>query len=375
MRKGVNNPYTFRIHENSSEGRFNYLMDNVMEATQHSLYGTDLHEDYRDYVCLSGKVSEDNDAGSKDKADATEVEDDNLSYIQVLLRPYVRNGDPNRNNCQIPSPAAPGLTTIEQNTRIGLHFPKYQASSVEPLDSISSPAFGQIVSAKFFKGSAKKFDQHQLRFKIKEGEPYIPSEYKSLGLTAASFPTAQGSFDNSNPALLGALSEGIDPRYPPREWIYRGTNANYSGQRVQNGNLPAQLLGYVKQGVSKPQILAELVSGYDQMAIDFAKAFPGDKLSIWGYRPYSRQLKIKKEKPNLSAKPGTSNHGWGQAIDVHYYNSANKRQALYYEGPHYKWLAANSKKYGWFNPPWAVQGGSKEEPWHWESTTKLFTKG
>jgi LAS superfamily LD-carboxypeptidase LdcB len=30
------------------------------------------------------------------------------------------------------------------------------------------------------------------------------------------------------------------------------------------------------------------------------------------------------------------------------------------------WLRRNSLRYGWFLPAWAMPGGSKPEPWHWE---------
>ena len=60
--------------------------------------------------------------------------------------------------------------------------------------------------------------------------------------------------------------------------------------------------------------------------------------------------------------PGTSNHGWGQAVDlsggIQSFGSAE-----------FTWMQANAGKYGWKPPEWAQAGGSKPEPWHWEYGT------
>jgi LAS superfamily LD-carboxypeptidase LdcB len=34
--------------------------------------------------------------------------------------------------------------------------------------------------------------------------------------------------------------------------------------------------------------------------------------------------------------------------------------------PQYTWMAENAGDFGFENPSWARQGGSKPEPWHWE---------
>lgn len=75
------------------------------------------------------------------------------------------------------------------------------------------------------------------------------------------------------------------------------------------------------------------------------------------YRTYAQQVELKKRKPREAAEPGHSRHGWGLAFDIAVggYGSAA-----------YKWLAANGARFGFANPAWARQGGSKPEPWHWE---------
>ncbi len=64
-------------------------------------------------------------------------------------------------------------------------------------------------------------------------------------------------------------------------------------------------------------------------------------------------------KPTLAAVPGTSNHGWGVALDL---CDGVER----FDTPAHRWLQENAAAFGWFHPAWAQQGGSKPEPWHWE---------
>lgn len=75
----------------------------------------------------------------------------------------------------------------------------------------------------------------------------------------------------------------------------------------------------------------------------------------WGitdsYRDYDAQVDVAARKGlyskgGLAAVPGTSNHGWGSAVDL---NLNDKALA---------WLRANAEKFGFTNIP--------REPWHWE---------
>lgn len=78
-----------------------------------------------------------------------------------------------------------------------------------------------------------------------------------------------------------------------------------------------------------------------------------------GYRSYEQQVATKAAKGYLAATPGTSNHGWGLAVDLCPETYAGDRGA---------WLDEHAPALGWVNPDWARPGGSKYEPWHWEST-------
>lgn len=77
-----------------------------------------------------------------------------------------------------------------------------------------------------------------------------------------------------------------------------------------------------------------------------------------GYRTLEEQAALRITRGGLAAPPGTSNHGWGLAIDF---------CPDTYTGPAGTWLRANGPTYGWDNPSWARPGGAGPyEPWHWE---------
>ncbi|MEU4386991.1 M15 family metallopeptidase [Promicromonospora sp. NPDC023805] len=77
------------------------------------------------------------------------------------------------------------------------------------------------------------------------------------------------------------------------------------------------------------------------------------------YRTYVEQISLAGSKPHLAAVPGTSNHGWGLAVDLSDPISGGA-------SPEYTWLRIHGPDYGWDNPSWARLGGTKPEPWHFE---------
>ncbi len=62
--------------------------------------------------------------------------------------------------------------------------------------------------------------------------------------------------------------------------------------------------------------------------------------------------------PPVVAKPGTSNHGNGIAVDV----ADGTGQSIHLGSPEHNWLLANGPFYGF---SWD-EGKSVNEPWHWD---------
>ncbi len=117
-----------------------------------------------------------------------------------------------------------------------------------------------------------------------------------------------------------------------------------------NGNIPATALESIGQGGHRLWAPA----AQDWRAAVAAAQADGVELRVTdSYRSYADQVQLAQDKGlyadgGLAAVPGTSNHGWGRALDVDVDNPAAMR-----------WLQANGHRYGF------VEAVTRE-PWHWE---------
>jgi len=134
-----------------------------------------------------------------------------------------------------------------------------------------------------------------------------------------------------------------------------GSTAGFS-----NGLLPESVLCYI-EGTEGSRARCDAAAQFARLNEAFKAEFGYDISVTDSYRSYAEQVSVKAAKGNLAATPGTSNHGWGVALDlgsgISNYGSAQ-----------YQWMAENAGKFGWVNPDWAKPGGEKLEPWHWEYT-------
>lgn len=149
---------------------------------------------------------------------------------------------------------------------------------------------------------------------------------------------------------------------------------------VENGKLPANLLH--KCGVGNGTMV--LPAARSMRALAYAARQAGFELThVGAYRPYDRQRDLflqryvpyelpgrptkiwdgvtywQKPKTAMAAVPGTSNHGWGLAIDL-----AEKKngKTVSLGGECLSWLLANASRYG-------ICWEAQSEPWH----VRLFT--
>jgi hypothetical protein len=84
------------------------------------------------------------------------------------------------------------------------------------------------------------------------------------------------------------------------------------------------------------------------------------------YRDYAGQVTARESwcalgACHMAAEPGTSNHGWGKAIDF-----AEGNQPMTYESPGYQWMLTWASYFGWMHPKVMKADGPVPEPWHWE---------
>jgi LAS superfamily LD-carboxypeptidase LdcB len=151
--------------------------------------------------------------------------------------------------------------------------------------------------------------------------------------------------------------------------------SNYSNGQIpsnvmkQNKNLAKNLTG------DAAYLMSEASDSLDLMiaAFNFASFSGKQKITFTdGYRSLARQQALfDKYGSTRAAKPGTSNHGWGIAIDMYWgvrtsmYKDSNKRTSGY-KHPNYIWFLNNGWKWGWINPAKLRDNSGTDEWWHWE---------
>lgn len=146
-----------------------------------------------------------------------------------------------------------------------------------------------------------------------------------------------------------------------------GCDASVPGSGVDNGTLGDEHLCAIGHGqVLRPDAAAALVA-LDESYAGEAGVAEGTLIDCVtdSYRSFDQQVELSITKPGLAAEPGTSNHGWGVAVDV---GCGAER----FDGALYRWLDAHGAAFGWHNPSWARSDGSRPEPWHWEFDPSLF---
>lgn len=128
-----------------------------------------------------------------------------------------------------------------------------------------------------------------------------------------------------------------------------------------NGNIPAEVLCSPSFA---PGHLVRCDAAYhlEELNAAYRAAFGTDISVTSSYRSYASQVSVKASKGSLAARPGTSNHGMGQALDlgggINQFGTAQ-----------YTWMRENAPAFGWDNPTWARPGGVNPEAWHWEFGT------
>ncbi|MGJ7442009.1 M15 family metallopeptidase [Aquipuribacter sp. MA13-6] len=126
-----------------------------------------------------------------------------------------------------------------------------------------------------------------------------------------------------------------------------------------NGDIDERFLCTLWDGTS--EIRADAAVSLALLNEEYRAEFGRDICITDGYRSYAAQQSLRARKPGLAARAGTSEHGYGLAVDL----CGGVESA----GPAYTWLRENAAEHGFENPRWAQRGGGGPyEPWHWEYT-------
>ena len=113
--------------------------------------------------------------------------------------------------------------------------------------------------------------------------------------------------------------------------------------------------------------LPDLVAFSDAYRAEFGIPLPIDPWPESCYRSYDQQVAtFARYGSPRAAIPGTSNHGWGKAIDIDDAVGADGNPLYGFGTAGYIWMVANGPRFGWAAPDWALQNGGNPEPWHVE---------
>lgn len=172
---------------------------------------------------------------------------------------------------------------------------------------------------------------------------------------AGGFPSVGAGLAPAGPEFADALARAVAPA-GAKSLSVAELKAKFS-----NGRLPADALASVGDGGHR--LAAPAAAAFS----DLQAAAQRDGVTVGvtdSYRSFGGQVDVARRKGlysqgGLAAQPGTSQHGWGLAVDlcggVQDFGSAA-----------HAWMRAQAPAFGWVHPAWARADGSKPEAWHWE---------
>lgn len=131
----------------------------------------------------------------------------------------------------------------------------------------------------------------------------------------------------------------------------------------KNGLLPDDLLCKIPWDHAGHQTLCPALDSLSRLNDAFKAKFGMDLPILDGYRPLASQQAVHVSDPTMTAVPGTSNHGWGLAVDFDWDMFAN------FDDPQVVWMIENGPKFGWRHPACLGKDTDRPEPWHYEFGT------
>jgi hypothetical protein len=166
-------------------------------------------------------------------------------------------------------------------------------------------------------------------------------------------------------ALLAALAVVLGPTAPAQAQTANPVTPDNRPSTVAgetNGALPSHLLGHVTPscrtfGTAAPSLISMMVAA----AADGVTLIPSDCYRDYAGQVAARDYWCQQGACHMAAVPGTSNHGWGKAVDFRDQNGS-----FNWTSRGYLWMKANAWRYGWNHAAVFWPTGSVPEPWHWE---------
>lgn len=209
---------------------------------------------------------------------------------------------------------------------------------------------------------------------IEAESPEIVAAQSAEAMVLTDFPTTyevlSGTLESVTPTSLLAAQPGASRVGDTSRSLERSPLPDCDGEPrygSSNGAVPAADLCTIWDGAN--MLRGDAAVTLAELNQNFRAALGVDLCVTDSYRTLAEQRRLAYTKGGLAATPGTSNHGWGLAVDL--CSSVTNSDASM------DWLTANGPTFGWSNPAWARSGGAgPHEPWHWEylpGTTEMGT--
>lgn len=129
-----------------------------------------------------------------------------------------------------------------------------------------------------------------------------------------------------------------------------------------NGQLPDDALCQIPWAPEE-SLLCGSMDNFQRLNDAFKDEFGTDLPILDGYRPLVEQELVHERDPNWTAIPGTSNHGWGLAVDFDWDLFSS------WDVPQVVWMIENGPRFGWRLPAALGPNSDRPEPWHYEFGT------
>jgi hypothetical protein len=270
----------------------------------------------------------------------------------------------------------------------------------------ATPEIGDVIRGQLEPGDSGKFNLQYATFTSMETVGNSARAIACRGALQTIFARAAGESSpaqmNANNPFGRALGDG--PLDPVRDWsdrklqrIMEWSSTKYTGipngTRIANGDMTLSPPGTYTDIGGGAQLISAAVEDWDKLKAAYSKKFPNKTLTAGaGYRSYQGQVAQRLtrhdtndvyrggcgsqasgetaagNKCSAAAKPGTSNHGFGGAVDIdkgasgwdkssYPKKSQSKKERQDTSGDQFKWLNKWAKN---FNFRFGVAG----ENWH-----------
>jgi hypothetical protein len=189
-----------------------------------------------------------------------------------------------------------------------------------------------------------------------------PRKSPALARSSAPAKTPAAGSSTTDLAAAAAAAKAKAAAAGTPIWVASVPTAEGDGS---NGHMPMSSMCLIPWGtdqIGSPQYLRCDAEAALTRLDDAFRAQFGESLALdLTYRSYDEQVAVAAYYGALAAKPGTSTHGLGIALDVQEWPS------IYGFGTaRYTWPVTNGPAYGWFAPATVRQAGAYPEYWHYE---------